>query len=72
MEILWIPSVSDAGGPPKREILREFKEQGAVKVVVPMYRKMLETHKNVFRGVFGWLREGGLGGGGLLFHCTGS
>jgi hypothetical protein len=53
-----------------RRILKEFKERGAVKVVVPMYRKMLETHKEVFRGVFGWLREGGLGGGGLLFHCT--
>ena len=64
--------MNDAGGPPKREILKEFKEKGAVKVVVPMYRKMLETHREVFRGVFGWLREGGLGGGGLLFHCTGS
>jgi hypothetical protein len=72
VEILWIPGVNDAGGPPKREILREFKEKGVVKVVVPMYRKMLKTHKDVFRGVFGWLREGGLGGGGLLFHCSGS
>jgi hypothetical protein len=53
--------VNDAGGAPKREILREFKEKGAVKVVVPTYRKMLETHREVFNGVFGWLREGGLG-----------
>jgi nitric oxide reductase large subunit len=39
---------------------------------VPMYRKMLETHREVFKGVSEWLREGGLGCGGLLFHCTGS
>jgi hypothetical protein len=51
VEILWIPSVNDAGGPPRREILRRFEEEGAVKVVVPMYMKMLETHKDVFRGV---------------------
>jgi hypothetical protein len=72
VEIFWIPSVNDAGGAPKREILKQFKEEGAVKVVVPMYRKMLETHREVFKGVFEWLREGGWGGGGLLFHCTGS
>jgi hypothetical protein len=72
VEIIWIPSVNGAGGAPKREILREFAREGAVKVVVPMYRKMLETHREVFKGVFEWLREGGLGGGGLLFHCTGS
>jgi hypothetical protein len=72
VEIIWIPSVNGAGGAPKREILREFAREGVVKVVVPMYRKMLETHREVFKGVFEWLREGGLGGGGLLFHCTGS
>ena len=72
MEIIWIPNIIDAGGIPLRDLLREFAEKEAVKVVVPLYIKMLETHREVFKGVFGWLREWSARDGAFLFHCTGT